>query len=124
MPAPGRGCEELGAEGPALAAIVGQETTTAWAVPADHHPWTFHCRKTAYPAASLTSTSARMGTASPCAGAATLMPTAWMALTRRTAASEVTAAPGSPAVLRMGLSTNHDRLAAAYLRPDPGLPEA
>lgn len=112
-------CEELGAEGPALAAMMGQETSTAWAVPADHHPCTFHCRKTAYPAVSSTSTSARTGTASPCAGAAMLMPTAWTALMRKTVVLEVMAALGSPAGMGMGL--RHGRLTAAHLRPNSGL---
>lgn len=57
--------------------------------PADLCPRPFRCRKTAHPAASSTSSSARTGTASPCAGAVMLTPTAWTALTRKTAALEV-----------------------------------
>lgn len=55
------------------------------------------------------------------------MLTAWTALTRKTAGPEVTAAPGSPAVLGMGLSIRAapgpGRLAVAYLRPNSGLPD-
>lgn len=63
----------------------------AGAVAADYRLSPFPCRKTAHHAASSTSSSARMGTASPCAGAVTPMQTAWTAPTRRTAALEVTA---------------------------------
>lgn len=59
------------------------------AVPADRCPLPSRCRKTARRAASLTSSSARTDTASPCAGAVMLTPTAWTALTRKTVALEV-----------------------------------
>lgn len=82
---------QAGAESLVLGAIMGREAAMAGAVAADHRPSPFPCRKTAHHAASSTSSSARMGTASPCAGAVTLMQTAWTAPTRRTAALEVTA---------------------------------
>lgn len=81
----------------------------AGAVPADRCPSPIPCRKTAHPAASSTSSSARTGTASPCAGAATPMRTAWTAPMRRTAAPGVTAA-------RRG------SLGAGHLPSDPSCP--
>lgn len=82
-----------GAESLVLGAVTGREAVLTGAVPADRCPSPFPCRKTARRAVSSTSSSARMGTASLCAGAAMPMRTAWTALMRRTAALGVMAAP-------------------------------